>query len=499
MSGRIVLILCLLALAAPAGARPVTQPALTPPDRTIRIQTEADVYVLEFTADSKSVYAEADVRQVNVWRVILYHWPEAAAVVSGLLLLRRLIRVARLPQVSGEEHCRRCNYLLKNLLSQQCPECGTELTPANRLPGRRRRPRVVVVASLLTGIALAYLLTAHRLPREGRPSDWLDWRSMRLAEWAEEANQHWITRHVQRDHVVFLVNVNDGSVRKFCRVQLGDNRASLYSVLSADRRFLFCTELAYRHGDTIGVAQIDLATGKVIRRFEDTFVVGVASRTLFIEGPYATPATPAGEAGGRGGGGKSPPRAAYLRALDIQSGKKVNELFIGEFSEEVLVAPTPGRDLAVVVERRRGTARVWDPVSGQILRSFAHEAGVRCVGDGQLFQATVDAIHLRVTSRDILTGDRTNLFTFDKERPLDMAAGSGTLVITCGHESGCLAAFSVNVRTGDRKQWAMSHGRLTLSPDGRSMALSKQRVGSNWLPRPLPPEYWDIRIYTIQR
>jgi hypothetical protein len=54
VSLRIVLILCILAPAAPVGAQPATQPALTPPDRTIRIQKEADVYVLGFSAGQKN-------------------------------------------------------------------------------------------------------------------------------------------------------------------------------------------------------------------------------------------------------------------------------------------------------------------------------------------------------------------------------------------------------------------------------------------------------------
>ncbi len=64
----------------------------------------------------------------------------------------------------AEEHCRGCNYLLKNQAGQQCPGCGLELTPANRVAGPPswKWSEYGMKHILYVGIALlAFFLVGH--------------------------------------------------------------------------------------------------------------------------------------------------------------------------------------------------------------------------------------------------------------------------------------------------------------------------------------------------
>src|SRR5688500_341954 len=73
--------------------------------------------------------------------------------VAALLVLRRSL----FPRPRGSEpHCRKCDYLLVNLTSTKCPECGVALTEDNVVHGRRaRRPGLAAFGFLLLLVALA--------------------------------------------------------------------------------------------------------------------------------------------------------------------------------------------------------------------------------------------------------------------------------------------------------------------------------------------------------
>jgi hypothetical protein len=452
------LILAFLA-ALPAIAQPATQPAITPPDRTIAIQKDVALDVLGFSADGKALYLQADVDQVHVLALLLYYWPEAAAALPALLVLRWFVRVARVRQFPGEEHCRRCNYLLKNLPSPRCPECGTELTPRNRIPGRQRWPRLAIATALLLGLVATYHLCNARLPRTGRAGEWLDWRSIRLAKWAEEGKVAWITRHTTHDRLVLLARVDGGGIRKVCRIQLdkGTSQPFFCSVLSADHRFQFSSTGEASDAWPTGVLQIDLASGRILRRFSAGNAVPCvstegASRTLFIAG--------------RTDDGKS----GLLRAFDIASGRRLHDLADAR-SVPGFAMPASDRDLAIVTANGGDIVRVWDPISGEVLQSFLRTGRVCCLNAGILYEAGTDTTGLHVTAHEILSRKRTNLLTLDPARPFGIAVSHDTLVVACGdaHRS---TAFAVNLKTGERREWAISDGaQLALSPDARTLAI----------------------------
>ena len=60
--------------------------------------------------------------------------------------------------VGDEPHCRKCNYNLTGLPSQQCLECGTDVSGKNVVIGRRhRRWRALVPAPLLLLVSITGL------------------------------------------------------------------------------------------------------------------------------------------------------------------------------------------------------------------------------------------------------------------------------------------------------------------------------------------------------
>ena len=484
--GRIgFIVMFLAALAGSLVAQPATQPAPTPPDRVIVIQKGAPVSVLGFSEHGKSIYIHAEVEQVNVWGLMVYYWPEVAAGIVALLALRWLIRVARTKQYPGEEHCRRCNYLVKGLLSDRCPECGTELTKRNRVAGRRRWPRVAMALTLVMVAAGGYFWASRHVPRSGRASEWFDWRSMRLAEWGTASNHGWITRHITKDHVVFLAEIGQSRAsRKICRLPLERGKIEHFcgAMLSGDRKSIFCE---MRCDSRLKVAEIDLASGKVVRQSGglDEILGSYTSeygpwRGVFVSsgsGPWRTVFV---------GAYLISSNSCVLRATEFQSGKRLNELHISS-GAEVHVLATSTRDFAVVADSGENSpvtsVTVWDPVSDQIVKSFRVEGGFCCCDDDKLYAARGDGADLVIETWDILTGQRTSSVKLAGTRPGRPTARNGMLVVPpFWSEKEIPPPFevlAVNLKTGVRKSLAAPAGlgiclRLDLSPDGRRMAVT---------------------------
>ncbi len=80
-----------------------------------------------------------------------------ALLAVGILLLRMLSR----PRRRGTTpHCARCEYNLTGLTSDRCPECGTEMIPANIVYGEKiRRPWLAVTA---VGVAVIVMVPIGR-------------------------------------------------------------------------------------------------------------------------------------------------------------------------------------------------------------------------------------------------------------------------------------------------------------------------------------------------
>jgi hypothetical protein len=85
-------------------------------------------------------------------------------IVAGVLLwfAERLLRPANYrPRVGGTLHCRKCDYLLKGLESDTCPECGATNTPATIARGDRRwRPLTLITGLLLLFLGLGFIIRA---------------------------------------------------------------------------------------------------------------------------------------------------------------------------------------------------------------------------------------------------------------------------------------------------------------------------------------------------
>ena len=443
---RLPLALALLMLAHLADARFVlTEPLIpeTPPDRIITIQKGAPTEIIGFAADGKSAYIVSHVAQVNVWRVIVYYWPETTAIALGLILLRRLIRAARQRHEVGEVYCRRCDYNLRGLPSPQCPECGTELTPKNRIKGRRRWPRMVISTCFLVSLMTAYFIAARRLPRQGGASEWIDWRSMRLAEWASVGNRNWLTRHTSGDDVLFLVDLEQGKVvRTLCRIPRSPDGRRTRPVLSGDGRTLVC-----RLDDVI--TQVDIPLGRIVRQFDRGYNGTVSrygsARILFVN------------------------EGNQLTTWDLQTGRKLDAVMPGA-SELEHVFPVAGRELAVMflADQAATVVRVWDPLAGAVVRTFRINSSLCCCDGGKLYAVRDQLPNSMIETWDLLSGkreDSVSLGRYIQRRPLPLTAGNGILVIPSQDWPGEVVA--INVGTGACKSWRMTWPMPTISPDGR--------------------------------
>ncbi|MFI5380564.1 MAG: hypothetical protein ACHRHE_14805 [Tepidisphaerales bacterium] len=496
--------------------QPTTQPYETPPDRLIHIQKDAEVEVLGFSDDGNTLYLYAGVTQLNIGGLLLYYWPEAAAILVVLILLRWLVRVARRPQFPGEEHCRRCNYLLKNLPSARCPECGTELTPRNRLPGRRRWPRMVIASILILAAATAWLCTKAHLPREGTVGNWLNWRSIRLGEWAAAASQEWANRHLDYDDLVLLADVKQGSFRKVCRIE---NRIR-NPVLSPDRKSVFGwywepTEKARfgggggggRRGDggfggipvsdmDSEIAQVDLSTGTITKR-----IPKVAYDYRFNPSIHITPLGCARVLFVRSSNWES-----RVQALDIETGRTLNNLNLDHDIDrwpEMRVLTDGGHDIAVVwtvsfardkappaapvfgqggshFDRPVGTknVRAWDPATGKILSGFS-VTGDWCTSDaGKFYMSNDTDAGVVLDTWDIFTGKKLASGNLTGPKAGRLTVRHNTLILqtptweSAGDPLDTSEAHALNLKTGEHTRWVLDElAEPVLSRDGRRLAV----------------------------
>lgn len=137
---------------------------------------------LTVAADGKAVYVLSTRPAVNLWKTVVGYSPEILTILGCVMTLLVLRRVARRPQVVGERYCRQCNYLLRNHESERCSECGGEVSERSVMRGARRKPRVVLLTSLMAMFVVLYLSNGLELLRFCSATEWLDWRSTSLAD-----------------------------------------------------------------------------------------------------------------------------------------------------------------------------------------------------------------------------------------------------------------------------------------------------------------------------
>jgi len=150
---------------------------------------------------------------VNLWSVLVYHWVEIVTAIAVCVLLLTLNHLVRRPRSVGKPYCRRCNYLLVGV-GDVCPECGVSVAGRNRVIGRSRRPRFVIVSVLLGLVLACYAVGYDRVTRDGRVNSWCLWLSPAVYDWAYHNDQDWLTRHKSTRCRVVEIDLADGSVTR---------------------------------------------------------------------------------------------------------------------------------------------------------------------------------------------------------------------------------------------------------------------------------------------
>ena len=158
------------------------------PMHRLRFPGSPYVQSAAFSRDGNTLFVHVNADAINVWELLVYYWPEilgAGTAATALVCSLILWRILRRRRFVGEPHCRRCNYCLKGLSSDRCPECGT---PVERpVIGRPMWRRTLPFALPLALVLIAYgSLWALRTPRSGSASMWLHWWSYDLHDWAQQ-------------------------------------------------------------------------------------------------------------------------------------------------------------------------------------------------------------------------------------------------------------------------------------------------------------------------
>ncbi|MCA9310948.1 MAG: hypothetical protein KDA21_07070, partial [Phycisphaerales bacterium] len=215
-----------------------------------------------------TLYVAANTELVNLWAVIVSHWPELLGVVLGVVLLVALVRfvsVMRRPQVVGRVYCRGCNYDVSDT-PETCPECGRALAKVPARRGRTRRRRLVRPAAL-AGVAMVLYALPWFLG-VGRDWPWLAGR----AHWYSSDAVTWIRDHNAARYAPFIaggtellgVDMAKGTWRRIAFVD--DTFAvglEFELMISPDGRWTVMND----RGHTELVA-IELKRGRVIGRLE---------------------------------------------------------------------------------------------------------------------------------------------------------------------------------------------------------------------------------------
>jgi len=190
-------------------------------------------------ADGKTAYVRVGIPEMNVWTPVTWFWPEwTAPLVLGFMLyaLVRLRRNLRIPSVVGEAQCRRCGYLLRGLTGDRCPECGTPLTPANRVIGKARGPMVARHFAFVIGLPLLWLIGLSTGRYEGPDCgpystsllQWLDRTGLKTRMYIDyrtrpttaAAGESWSPAIVEFD-------LEDGSIVRTVRLDRNHSRGGL--------------------------------------------------------------------------------------------------------------------------------------------------------------------------------------------------------------------------------------------------------------------------------
>jgi len=145
-----------------------------------------------------------------------------------------------------EPRCRKCRYELTNLKSDACPECGTALTPRNRVIGMRSRWRMALAPAALLLIGSAWWFGESHVPRHGWVSEKVQWHWVvhQLAAYQPQLGQRqpWFVLHGGEEvsHVTIdtvrekfdrtNVDVPSTAFHFFTPVSTKDSTATVFSI-----------------------------------------------------------------------------------------------------------------------------------------------------------------------------------------------------------------------------------------------------------------------------
>ncbi|MCZ6835443.1 MAG: hypothetical protein O7G85_06685 [Planctomycetota bacterium] len=181
-----------------------------------------NVRSIAFDPNGNSVYVHLHEPVINVWAVLVNHWPElltGVLVLETLLLIAFFIRIGRRPQLRDRPYCRRCNYDLSSHVEciddgkrgrfdvtkdTKCSECGIDLNCELLRRGKSARRRLALIGPvwLVTSLGLVAMFGLG-VPRQGAVSRHAFWPSTGLVEIVEARKIGFLGPWIKNaDHVI---------------------------------------------------------------------------------------------------------------------------------------------------------------------------------------------------------------------------------------------------------------------------------------------------------
>jgi hypothetical protein len=247
---------------------PTTLPAEMAPAGTVEVPGLLSADCIGFSPDGRSVYVIAGVHRLSLWRLLTHHWPEVLLPAWALLAACAFVRRYRRRQDPGHEHCGRCNYSLQGLVSDRCPECGLELTARSRVRGTHRRTKLALLGVAMLAPLGLYMLD---LPRKGPWTDWLNWDSAKLADYAERTQRPWLLRHVRPLNLFVVAALPDGTVTRRVTLETASHLTiDREARVTHDGRYLVGHLRPMTGSERLNLAVFDLSTGRQLRIIPET-------------------------------------------------------------------------------------------------------------------------------------------------------------------------------------------------------------------------------------
>lgn len=214
-----------------------SQPASRGPTALWTYPGVSQIHSMVLTPDGKHAYVSMTVNGINLWKLLVYYWPEWSGAILLVVLFCVFRRTVKHEQEAGQPHCRLCNYQLTNLEAEACPECGGKLTRRNRVMGTRKRWTMAALLATTAVIVLGYMQFADSSQRGQSIHRWFNWSSTWLDEWARTENWVWLLRASDLRHHLSKIELEHGQEVEGLLTELG-GKPFWRIVISPDDRVL---------------------------------------------------------------------------------------------------------------------------------------------------------------------------------------------------------------------------------------------------------------------